>query len=166
MPGKYEDTGGPPLQATLLTDLNGSGSPIGLQSILNFENIPMGYQVGGDVAGSQFPGYWTGMRTDCVVVAVMQLNTAGGWARFFFAHLQGGMWTPTDRMLFKQTITDPANAYIAMNSNAFAGMEVLLNEMNQGNPNGHIPASHLLKYKSPNPTFALRLANGGIGQVP
>lgn len=167
MPGQYEDTGGvPPLQANLLTNLNGQGPPIRVPSIAGFQEIPMDHQSGGPVIGSPVPGLWTRDRTDCIVVAVMQHNGIGNWISYYFAHLRGGQWTATEQALFNAVITNPQNAFIAMNSNAFAGMEILLDEMNAGNPNGNIPLAHLLKYKSPNPTFALRLADSAIGQRP
>lgn len=164
MPGTYEDTGGEPRHATLLTPLNGTGRPLQVPNVDNFVNIPMDAQAGGAIG--PIPGLRTGQRTDCIVVAVMQHDGQGHWERYYFAHLRGGQWTATNQQLFNQSITAPARSYIAMNSNAFAGMTILLEQMNEGNPNGDIPLANLLQYKSLNPTFAMRLADSSIGQVP
>jgi len=167
MPGEYEDTGGaPPLQANLLSNLHGAGPPLRVPAINGFQHVAMDHQSGGPVIGAQVPGFWTGQRTDCIVVAVMQHNGLGAWMSYYFAHLRGGRWTATEQALFNLVITHPANAFIAMDSNAFSGMEIVLGQMNAGNPAGNIPLAHLLRYKSPHPTFALRLADSAIGQIP
>jgi hypothetical protein len=167
MPGTYTDNGGqPPIQASLLTVLNGNGPPIAVPSIANFQEVPMGQQSGGPVHGAHVPGLWTGHRSDCVVIAVMQQDAVGGWESYYFTHLNGGLWTGTEQALFNAVINQPGNAFVAMSSNTHIGMMTLLSEMNRGNPAGNIPAANLLEYKTGNPTFALRLAGAGIGQVP
>lgn len=167
MPGQYADNGGvPPRQATLLTNLNGQGPPIQVPSIAHFVEVAMGQQVGGPVDPLAPPGIWTDHRDNCVVIAVMQRNGLGQWMSYYFTHLNGGLWTPTEQDLFNAVITRPQNAFVAMNSNSFIGMELLLEDMNAGNPNGAIPLANLLRYRSANPTFALRLADAAIGQRP
>jgi hypothetical protein len=166
MPGQYEDIGGdPPQYTTLLTVLDGAGPPLEVPDTAGFQQIAMGQQVGGQVGGGA-PGFWTGSRSDCVVIAAMQRNAQGAWVSYYFTHLNGGLWTATEQALFNQVITDPQNTFVAMNSNAFSGMATLLEDMNAGNPSGAIPLANLLEYKSPADTFALRLSDAAIGQVP
>jgi hypothetical protein len=167
MPGEYENVGGgPPRIASLLTVLNGQGPPIRSPSIAGYQLVSMDQQAGGPTAGAVAPGVWTQHVTACIAVGVMQHNGIGGWMSYYFAHLRGGMWTPTEQGLFNAVITNPLNAYVVMMSNAFAGMEIVLDQMNAGNPAGNIPLANLLKYKSQNQTFAMRLADSSIGQIP
>lgn len=167
MPGAYVDNGGaPPQQATLLTPLLGQGPPIQVPAVAGFQEVAMGQQAGGPVGPLAPPGLRTGHRSDCVVIAVMQRNGLGQWMSYYFTHLNGGLWTPAEQGLFNAVITQPQNAFVAMSSNTFVGMETLLEEMNAGNPSGNIPLANLLKYQTANPTFALRLADAAIGQVP
>jgi hypothetical protein len=167
MPGEYEDNGSlPPRQASLLTVLTGQGPPIRVPSITNYQLVPMDRQMGGPTAGALIPGVWTQYVTACIAVGVMQHNGMGNWMSYYFAHLRGGMWSPTEQGLFNAVITNPQNAYVVMMSGMFGGMEIVLDQMNQGNPAGAIPLANLLKYKTQNQTFAMRLADSGIGQIP
>jgi hypothetical protein len=165
MPGQYDNVGGQPFQATLLTPLNGQGPPIGVPSIQHFVEVPMGQRAGGPVNTALYPGVWTQHVTACIAVGVMQHNGLGQWQSFFFAHLTGGQWFPADQALFNAVITHPLNAYVVMMSNAFAGMEIVLGQMNAGNPAGPIPLANLLQYRSANQTFAMRF-DALIGQRP
>lgn len=166
MPGEYEDIGGGlPRPASLLTVLHGQGPAIQAPTIAGFQMVAMGAQSGGPVAGAG-PGFWTDHRSDCVIVAAMQHNGLGGWMSYYFTHLNGGLWTPAEQGLFNLAITNPLRTLIAMDSNTFAGMGALFDQINQGNPAGAIPAGNLLRYRTPNPTFALRLSDSAIGQRP
>ncbi len=164
MPGQYQNTGGNAIQATLQTNLNGDGGPIKLANQNGFHNVAMGQQAGGAIAGANAPGVTTDKRSDCVVIAVMQGDGQGNWQRFYFTHLNGGQWTSSNQQLFNQSITTPANAWVAMESNAFSGMETLLEDMNKGNPNGNIPGGRLLQYKTKGSTFGMSLQNAAIGE--
>jgi hypothetical protein len=167
MPGIYETSGVTPAKhATLLTALQGWGPPIRLPSIAQFQYVPMYEQCAGPIVGTPVSGLWTAKRNDCIVVAAMMHDGLGNWISYYFAHLAGGRWTAKEQALFNAVITYPAHTFIVMNCSGFAATETLLEDINAGNPNGNIRRKHLLKYRSPNPTFALRLRDAAIGEIP
>lgn len=165
MPRQYKNTGGnQTIQRTIDNNLNGNGPPIYLPGQDGFEEVNMGSQLGGAIADVQFPGVNTSSRSDCVVIAALQ-GDPGAWTRYYFTHLQGGIWEPANQDLFNEAINNPAIAWMVMNSNTWIGLETLFDDINKGNPNGLIPANNMLMYVSKNDTFGLRLTNGGIGQI-
>lgn len=166
MPREYTNTGAnPPIVGqTINNQLNGRGPAIYMPDQLQFRNAPMGTQYGGATTGASFPGVNTTNRTECVVIAALQ-GAPGAWTRYYFTHLDGGQWYPSNQLLFNQAIIDPANTWMLMNSNSWVGLESLFDQINGANPNGAIPGNNMLMYISKNDTFGLRFADGGIGQL-